>query len=277
MANLVFDFLHHYQTGEMRASDPADAYQYDEGHVMEAVVPVAVTSCEIHYWVRGMDEAEAYVPTSITPNQDGSYTILGNIPNSYFETYGDLRVYIVVTDGTASITTYEGRIHISGGYGTMGCGLPFAIGSCIAKGKQPVYCIAGDGGFQMNIQELETVRRESLPVKIFILNNKVLGKISETQHFRHGDRFAATALSGGYTVPDFTKIAEAYGIRAVSLKSYEELNQYSDWINNPEPCVFNIDLPEASLLTPKISFETGMINPKLDDSVFEKAKAILKR
>ena len=112
MANLVFDFLHHYQTGEMRASDPADAYQYDEGHVMEAVVPVAVTSCEIHYWVRGMDEAEAYVPTSITPNQDGSYTILGNIPNSYFETYGDLRVYIVVTDGTASITTYEGRIHI---------------------------------------------------------------------------------------------------------------------------------------------------------------------
>lgn len=172
---------------------------------------------------------------------------------------------------------YEGRIHISGGYGTMGCGLPFAIGSCIAKGKQPVYCIAGDGGFQMNIQELETVRRESLPVKIFILNNKVLGKISETQHFRHGDRFAATALSGGYTVPDFTKIAEAYGIRAVSLKSYEELNQYSDWINNPEPCVFNIDLPEASLLTPKISFETGMINPKLDDSVFEKAKAILKR
>ena len=172
---------------------------------------------------------------------------------------------------------YEGRIHISGGYGTMGCGLPFAIGSCIAKGKKPVYCIAGDGGFQMNIQELETVRRESLPIKIFILNNKVLGKISETQHFRHGDRFAATAVSGGYTVPDFTKIAEAYGIRAVSLKSYEKLDQYSEWITDPDPCVFNIDLPEASLLTPKISFETGMINPKLDDSVFEKAKAILKR
>ena len=129
----------------------------------------------------------------------------------------------------------------------------------------------------MNIQELETVRRESLPIKIFILNNKVLGKISETQHFRHGDRFAATAVSGGYTVPDFTKIAEAYGIRAVSLKSYEELDQYSEWITDPDPCVFNIDLPEASLLTPKISFETGMINPKLDDSVFEKAKAILKR
>ena len=172
---------------------------------------------------------------------------------------------------------YEGRIHISGGYGTMGCGLPFAIGSCIAIGKKPVYCIAGDGGFQMNIQELETVKRENLPIKIFILNNKVLGKISETQHFRHGDRFAATAFSGGYTVPDFQKIAEAYGIRAVSLKSYEELDDYSAWINDAEPCVFSIDLPEASLLTPKISFETGMINPKLDDAVFEHAKEILKR
>lgn len=112
MANLVFDFLHHYQTGERRASDPADAYQYDEGHVMEAVVPVAVTSCEIHYWVRGQEEAEAYVPESITQNEDGSYSIIGHIPNTYFETYGELRVYIVVTDGTASITTYEGRIHI---------------------------------------------------------------------------------------------------------------------------------------------------------------------
>lgn len=112
MANLVFDFLHNYVTGERRASDPADAYQYDEGHVLEAVVPVAVASCEIQYWIRGMEKADAYTPTSITQNTDNTYTILGNIPNSYFETNGDLRVYIVVTDGDASITTYEGYIHI---------------------------------------------------------------------------------------------------------------------------------------------------------------------
>lgn len=112
MANLTFDFLHNYVTGERRASDPADAYQYDEGHVLETVVPVAVTSCEIQYWIRGMEKADAYTPTSITQNTDNTYTILGNIPNSYFETNGDLRVYIVVTDGDASITTYEGYIHI---------------------------------------------------------------------------------------------------------------------------------------------------------------------
>ena len=172
---------------------------------------------------------------------------------------------------------YKGRIHISGGYGTMGCGLPFAIGSCIAEGKKPVYCIAGDGGFQMNIQELETVHRENLPIKIFILNNKVLGKISETQHFNHSDRFAATATSGGYTVPSFQKISEAYGIRAVTLQSYDDLDKYQEWFTDSEPCLFDIPLPEASLLTPKIKFETGMINPKLDDDLIEGVKAILNR
>lgn len=171
---------------------------------------------------------------------------------------------------------YKGRIHISGGYGTMGCGLPFAIGSCIAEGKKPVFCISGDGGFQMNIQELETVHRENLPIKIFILNNRVLGKISETQHFNHEDRFAATAVSGGYTVPKFTKIAEAYGIRAMDLESFEDLDKYAEWIKDDEPCLFDIKLPEASFLTPKIKFETGIINPKLDDASFAQAKAILR-
>lgn len=113
MANIVFDFLHNYETGERREPEPATAYQYDEGHVLEAVLPEVITSAEIHYWIRGMEEADAYTPTSITPNADGSCTVLGNIPNKYFETNGELRIYIVVTDGTASITTYEGKLHIA--------------------------------------------------------------------------------------------------------------------------------------------------------------------
>lgn len=171
----------------------------------------------------------------------------------------------------------KGRIHISGGYGTMGCGLPFAIGSAIAEKRKPVFCITGDGGFQMNIQELETVKRESLPVKIFILNNKVLGKISETQHFSHGDRFACTAVSGGYTVPEFVRIAEAYGIRGVKLSRYDDLCKYKGWIEDKEPCLFDIALPEDSLLTPKIKWETGKISPVISEDVVEKVKGILCR
>ena len=170
-----------------------------------------------------------------------------------------------------------GRIHIGGGFGAMGCGLPYAIGSSIATNKGRIFCICGDGGFQMNIQELETVKRENLPIKIFIMNNRVLGKISETQHFNHGDRFAATAESGGYTVPDFCKISDAYGIKSVALSSYEELDDYTDWINDSDPCLFDISLPEESFLTPKIKFETGLISPRLDDSVFHEAKEILCR
>ena len=129
----------------------------------------------------------------------------------------------------------------------------------------------------MNIQELETVKRENLPIKIFILNNRVLGKISETQHFSHGDRFAATAVSGGYTVPNFQKISEAYGIKAVTLDSYEELDNYKEWFEDDEPCLFDISLPEESFLTPKIKFETGVMSPKLQDNEFEIAMAILSK
>jgi len=170
---------------------------------------------------------------------------------------------------------YKGRIHISGGYGTMGCGLPFAIGSSIAINKKNVYCITGDGGLQMNIQELETVKREKLPVKIFVLNNRVLGKISETQHFNHGDRYANTTYEGGYSVPDFRRISEAYGIRAVKLDSYEELVKYESWIKDDEACLFDISLPEKSFLTPKIKWETGLIYPELDNRIVKKVKNIL--
>lgn len=169
----------------------------------------------------------------------------------------------------------NGRILIAGGYGSMGCGLPFAIGSSIAMGNDKVYCICGDGGFQMNIQELETIKRENLPIKIFILNNKVLGKISETQHYNHGDRFAATAASGGYTVPNYQKISEAYGIKASTLPSYHALPDYKSWIDDDDPCLFDIMLPENSLLTPKIKFETGIMSPTLSIDVIDKVRTIL--
>ena len=172
---------------------------------------------------------------------------------------------------------HRGRIHISGGYGTMGCSLPYAIGSCISMGNKASYCITGDGGFQMNIQELETVKREKLPIKIFVLNNRVLGKISETQHLEHNDRYANTTAASGYTVPDFCRISEAYGIKAVKLESYEKLDRYSSWITDNEPCLFDIPLPEKSLLTPKIRFETQTIRPELDIYIVKKVEEVLRQ
>lgn len=169
----------------------------------------------------------------------------------------------------------NGRIFIGGGYGTMGCGLPFAIGASIANGKGITYCISGDGGFQMNIQELETVKREKLPIKIFILNNHVLGKISETQFKDNNGRFVMTTRESGYTVPDFVKISEAYGIRAFKLDSYNELDKYESELKDDKACLFNIMLPEASFLTPKIEFTTGHMLPDIDEEVYNKVKMLL--
>lgn len=111
MATITLDFLRGYSVGEKRTAQP-NTYQWDEGHSIEINVPAEVTTAELHYEQSGTTEAQAYEPTSITEQADGSYTILANVPNSYFEVGVDLKVYVVVTDNSASITTYEGLIRI---------------------------------------------------------------------------------------------------------------------------------------------------------------------
>lgn len=169
----------------------------------------------------------------------------------------------------------EGRILIAGGYGSMGCGLPFAIGASIARGGETTFCIVGDGGLQMNIQEFEAIVREKLPVKILVVNNRVLGKISETQHSNHDDRFAQTTVESGYTVPDFEKVASAYGVRATTLLSCKQLNGCAEWLHDDEPCLINIILPTDTSLVPKVDWAAGVMKPQIDDSVIEEVRKIL--
>lgn len=169
----------------------------------------------------------------------------------------------------------KGRILIGGSYGSMGCGLPYAIGASISMNRRITFCITGDGGLQMNIQELETVVREKLPIKIMVLNNRVLGKISEIQSGSYGCRYAQTTATSGYSVPDFEKIALAYGIKARSLTSYKELDSCVDWFADQEPCLINIMLPEDTQLVPKIIWETGIVTPQLEDDLRERIENIL--
>ena len=96
----------------------------------------------------------------------------------------------------------------SGGLGTMGYGLPAAIGAQIAHPKAQVICISGDGSIQMNIQELSTAVQYRLPVKTFILNNQYLGMVRQWQQLLHGNRYSESYTEA---LPDFVKLAEAYG------------------------------------------------------------------
>ncbi len=96
----------------------------------------------------------------------------------------------------------------SGGQGTMGFALPAAIGAQLAQPDAEVWVVAGDGGFQMNIQELATVAQEQIPLKIALLNNGFLGMVRQWQELYFAKRYSGTPLSG----PDFCRVAEAYGL-----------------------------------------------------------------
>jgi acetolactate synthase-1/2/3 large subunit len=105
------------------------------------------------------------------------------------------------------------RIFNIPGIGAMGSGIPAAIGGCLAAGKRRTICVDGDGGFQLNIQELETLRRLNLPVKFFVLNNDGYGSIRAMQRNHFGGRLAAADSHSNFTLPDVKKIAAAYGIK----------------------------------------------------------------
>jgi acetolactate synthase-1/2/3 large subunit len=107
----------------------------------------------------------------------------------------------------------------SGGLGTMGFELPAAMGAKVGRPDDTVWCIAGDGGFQMTMQELATIVQERLSVKIAIINNNYLGMIRQWQELFYSKRYVASPLSS----PDFVKIADAYGISALRVKRKEEV------------------------------------------------------
>jgi acetolactate synthase-1/2/3 large subunit len=109
----------------------------------------------------------------------------------------------------------------SAGLGTMGYGLPAAVGVKFAVPDQPVICISGDGSFQMNMQELGTIRQYGVKLKVVILNNGWLGMVRQWQHLFYGDRFEATNLEAGS--PDFAQLAEIYGIKGINVTCREEL------------------------------------------------------
>jgi len=143
----------------------------------------------------------------------------------------------------------------SGGLGTMGFGLPAAMGAKVGCPDKTVWCIDGDGSFQMTIQELATIAQEKVGVKIAVLRNAYLGMVRQWQELFYGKRYVATPLSS----PDFVKIAEAYGIPALRVERREEVAPaiqkamaepgpfLIDFIVEPEENVYPMVPPGAAL------------------------------
>ncbi|MDR1079516.1 MAG: biosynthetic-type acetolactate synthase large subunit [Deltaproteobacteria bacterium] len=139
------------------------------------------------------------------------------------------------------------RFLSSGGLGTMGYGLPAAMGAALSEPGVPTVLIAGDGGIQMNIQELATVRENDVPVKIIVSNNGCLGMVRQWQQFFFGRRYSSTVF--GYN-PDFARIAQAYDIPARRIEDPSGLAEaVSDLVRSDGPGLLDVAVdPEENVL-----------------------------
>ena len=171
---------------------------------------------------------------------------------------------IIVTDvgqhqmWTAQFMTYQNpdSIVTSGGAGTMGFGLPAAIGAQVAMPNKKVVLIVGDGGFQMTFQELMLIRQYKLPVKVLIINNSFLGMVRQWQEIFNDKRYSFVDLTYN---PDFMKIGEAYGIKTVKIENKEELkNKMEELIKSDEGVVINCIVEKEENVYPMIPAGTSV-------------------
>jgi len=146
----------------------------------------------------------------------------------------------------------------SGGMGAMGYSLPAAIGAAFALEKSPIVCISGDGGFQINIQELQTIVRNELPIKIVILNNHSLGMIRQFQDAYFDSCYQSTVW--GYNAPDFEKVAIAYGISAYSITETDEIEKGLSllWESPMQPFLLNVNIDVHTNVYPKMMFGSDL-------------------
>ena len=143
------------------------------------------------------------------------------------------------------------KLLFSGGHGAMGYALPAAIGAYYATGK-PVACICGDGAFQMNIQELEWVKRENLPITMMVMNNHALGMIRHLQRDYFEQVYADTSEGSGFSSCNFAEVAKAYGISSACMEANEVVEKAADFLHGTEaPKLLEIRLEPGTFAYPK--------------------------
>lgn len=162
-------------------------------------------------------------------------------------------------------------ILFSGGHAAMGYSLPAAIGAYYGN-EEMTFSFNGDGGIQMNIQELQFIAKEMLPIKIFIFNNQSLGMISHFQEMYFNSNYAFTIENEGYSVPNFSKLAEAYGI---AFQSINDIGTIAEIQFTKGPQIFEIVLDKFTHVYPKLEFgkpnqdQEPLINRELFDHIMK--------
>jgi acetolactate synthase I/II/III large subunit len=151
-------------------------------------------------------------------------------------------------------TAPEQLVLSSGGMGAMGWALPAAVGACFATRNAPIVSISGDGGFQINIQELQTVVRNRLPIKTVILNNRCLGMIRQFQDSYFDSRYQSTVWD--YDAPDFARLASAYGMESFQIHGTEQVGEGLSrmWRDPSAPFLLEVLIDRHTNVYPKMMF-----------------------
>lgn len=183
---------------------------------------------------------------------------------------------VVVSNGTACVAFFQAlaskknqRLLLNSGDASMGYGLPAAIGVCAASGKDTI-CLEGDGSIMMNLQELQTVKTNNLPLKIFVIKNGEYISIIQTQRNFFNGRLTGCNAKSGVEVPDFVKVAKSFGLPAVRLTKNRALEQgLKKVLAMHGPVVCELDCTPDYTFAPKLSARKlpngTMISPTLED------------
>ena len=186
----------------------------------------------------------------------------GSVNSYYFiEVLSDLLTPddVIVTDmGLAFQSTHQGfkvklgqKLFTNSGFASMGWGLPAAVGACIAHDKKRTICLAGDGGFQMNLQEMATIMHHQFPIKTFVYNNQ--GYLIQKQSFQLAfGRVVGSDYETGLSFPDLQKIADAYHMKYVKIEDHSQLKELvREALEHPGPVLCEVIMDPNQLQIPK--------------------------
>ena len=161
------------------------------------------------------------------------------------------------------------RVFHTRGLGAMGFGVPASIGACLGSGGRRTICVDGDGSFQMNVQELETLRRLQLPVKLFVINNGGYASIraSQQNYFQH---LVAADSTSGLSLPDVKELAAAYGVPSACIANQLDLRQQIRAVlETPGPVVCEVLAVAEEERAPRLSSvqspDGSMVSRPLED------------
>ena len=180
-------------------------------------------------------------------------------------------------DGTACVTTFQAavlkagqRLYTNSGCASMGYDLPAAIGAWFATRAKRIICLAGDGSIMMNLQELQTIAGNKLPIKMFVLNNDGYHSIRQTQQSYFPDNIVGCGPDSGVSFPDFQKVANAFGIPFRKIECHSDLDsEITATLERAGPQICEVILDKDQVFSPKISsrrLEDGsMVSSPLED------------